>query len=147
MPRAERQRTIAAPRQAVWEVIADPHHMPRWWPGVERMEGVEGNRFTQVFSTRRGRRVRVDFRVVQSEEPSVRAWAQEIEGTPFARVLGESVVEVRLEPDGDAPDATRVTLSQDQKLRGYSRTGTFMLRRATRDKLGEALDGLERILG
>ncbi len=40
-----------------------------------------------------------------------------------------------------------MTLSHQQKLRGYSRTGTFMLSRATRRKLDEALDGLERVCG
>ena len=35
-----------------------------------------------------------------------------------------------------------VTLSQRQKLRGYSRTGGFLMRRATKERLGEALDGL-----
>ena len=43
--------------------------MPRWWPGVERMEGVEADRFTQVFKTKRGRPVRADFRVLRSEPP------------------------------------------------------------------------------
>ena len=38
-----------------------------------------------------------------------------------------------------------MTIAQQQKLRGYSRTGGFLLRRATRSKLDEALDGLERI--
>jgi hypothetical protein len=33
-----------------------------------------------------------------------------------------------------------------QRLRGYSRTGGFLLRRASRAKLDEALDGLEQIL-
>jgi hypothetical protein len=33
-----------------------------------------------------------------------------------------------------------------QKLHGYSRTGGFLLRRATRSRVDEALGGLERIL-
>ena len=47
-----------------------------------------------------------------------------------------------LEP---ADGGTQVTIAQRQKLRGYSRTGGFMLRRATRSKLEEALEGLERV--
>jgi hypothetical protein len=39
-----------------------------------------------------------------------------------------------------------VTIEQRQRLRGYSATGGFMLRRATGRKLEEALDGLERIV-
>jgi uncharacterized protein YndB with AHSA1/START domain len=129
--------------EELWELIADPHHMPRWWPGVERVEGVEADRFTQVFKTKRGRPVRADFRVRESDPPTARAWAQEVAGTPFERVLSASVIEVRLAP---AAGGTKVTISQEQKLRGYSRTGGFLLRRATRSKLDEALDGLARIL-
>ena len=144
MAAARRTRTLTASPQEVWELVADPHHMPRWWPGVERMEGVEPDRFTQVFKTKRGRPVRADFRVVASEAPTTRAWEQEVAGTPFERVLSASVTEVRLDP---VPAGTEVTISQQQKLRGYSRTGGFMLRRATAAKLDEALDGLARICG
>jgi uncharacterized protein YndB with AHSA1/START domain len=142
MAAATRSRTLRASPEEVWRVIADPHHLPRWWPGVTRVEGVEDDRFTQVFKTKRGRPVRADFRVLASEPPASRAWRQELAGTPFERVLNESVVEVTLMPD---PAGTEVTISQRQKLRGYSRTGGFMLRRATRSKLDEALDALERI--
>jgi uncharacterized protein YndB with AHSA1/START domain len=149
MASARRIRTIAADPRRVWEVLEDPHHMPRWWPGVTRMEGVDQDRFTQVFKTKKGRPVRLDFRLRGSKPPgsggeivAQRSWEQEIPGTPFERVLSESITEVVLEPDGFG---TRVTIEQRQKLRGYSRTGGFMLRRATRAKLDEALDGLERI--
>jgi uncharacterized protein YndB with AHSA1/START domain len=141
---ARRTRTIQAAPQRVWEVLEDPHHMPRWWPGVTRMEGVEEDRWTQVFKTKRGRPVRMDFRLLASEPPWQRAWEQEIAGSPFERVLSESVTEVVLEPEGSG---TKVTIAQRQRLRGYSRTGGFMLRRATAKKLGEALEGLERICG
>jgi uncharacterized protein YndB with AHSA1/START domain len=144
MAAAKRSRTLSASQQDVWEVIADPHHLPRWWPGVARMEAVDDDRFTQVFKTKRGRPVRADFRVRHSEPPSSRSWEQELAGTPFERVLNESIVEVSLKP---VPAGTEVTIGQRQKLRGYSRTGGFMLRRATRAKLDEALDGLERICG
>ncbi len=116
--------------------------MPRWWPGVTRMENVQDDRFTQVFVTKKGRPVRVDFHVLSSEAPWHRTWEQEIPGTPFERVLHESVIEIVLEPAGDG---TEVTIAQRQKLRGYSRTGGLLLRRATSKKLDEALDGLAQI--
>ncbi len=143
MPTTRRERTIAADQRRVWEVIEDPHHMPRWWPGVKRMEGVEEDRFTQVFFTKRGRPVRMDFRLVASDPPWRRAWEQEVADTPFERVLGQSITEILLEPAGSG---TQVTLAQEQKLKGYSRTGGFLMRRATRKRLDEALDGLERIV-
>jgi len=111
---------------------------------VERVEGVGEGRFTQVFRTKRGRPVRADFHVVASQPPWLCSWEQELPGTPFARVLSESVLEVHLEPAGEG---TEVTIAQRQKLRGYSRTGGLLLRRATSAKLDEALDGLARITG
>jgi uncharacterized protein YndB with AHSA1/START domain len=142
VPTAHRTRTLAAGQQELWELVADPHHMPRWWPGVERVEGVDEDRFTQVFKTKRGRPVRADFHIVESQPPWVRSWEQEIPGTPFERVLRQAVTEVRLEP---VENGTEVTIAQIQKLRGYSRTGGLLLRGATRSRLDEALDGLERI--
>ncbi len=118
--------------------------MPRWWPGVKRMESVQDDRFTQVHMTKRGRPVRMDFRVLESEAPRRRSWEQELEGTPFERHLNESLTEVVLEPVGEG---TNVTLVQRQKLRGYSRTGGLLFRRATGSRLTEALEELERICG
>lgn len=132
-------------------MIEDPHQMPRWWPGVTRMEGVDGDRFTEVFQTRRRRTVRADFRVLASEPPGVqfpapghRSWTQDVAGTPFETVLVELITEVVVEP---APEGSRVTIAQRQRLRGYSRTGTLVVRRATVKRLDEALGGLARIFG
>ena len=136
-----RSRAIAASQLALWELIADPHHQPRWWPGVERVEGVSDGRFTQVLKTRRGRPVRADFRVVRADAPWMAAWEQELAGSPFARVLDASVIQFTLEPAGEG---TTVTIAHQQQLRGYSRTGGLMLRRATARRLDEALDGLAR---
>jgi carbon monoxide dehydrogenase subunit G len=147
---ARRTKLIGAGPEALWAVVGDPHHFPRWWPGVRRMEGVGDERFTQVYTTKKGRAVRIDFRVVASEppdghSPGHRAWAQEIAGTPFERVLREAVTEVILVPAG--PAGTEVTIALRQKLRGYSRTGGWLLRRTTKARLDEALEGLERIAG
>jgi len=150
MATAKRTRTVGASPDQVWEVVSDPHHMPRWWPGVKRMEDVSDDRWTQVFTTKKGRPVRIDFHLLKSDPPGadgdppgLLAWEQEIEGTPFERVLAESITEIVLE---GAEAGTQVTLVQRQKLRGYSRTGGFLLRRATKERLAEALRGLDGIL-
>ena len=109
---------------------------------MARVEGVEGPRFTQVLHTRKGRPVRIDFQITAHEPPHRQVWEQDLPGTPFERVLGESVIEVVIEP---AEDGAEVTISQRQQLRGYSRMGGWMLRRATRRKLDEALEGLAGI--
>ena len=148
---ASRKRLIKAPVEEVWQVIADPYQMPRWWPGVERMEGVQADRFTQVFKSRRQRTVRADFHLLASEPPGGqytsghRAWEQELAGTPFERVLVESITEIAVEPA--AGGGTLVTLGQRQKLRGYSKTGVWAMRSATNKRLEQALDGLARIVG
>lgn len=144
MPRTVYTRTIAAPQERIWDVLGDPHHMARWWPGVTRMEGVEEEHWTQVFVTKRGRPVRADFHLLESEPPRRRRWEQEVVGTPFERVLDESITEIKLEP---VNGGTQVTIEQRQKLRGYSRTGGLLLRRATKGKLREAVEGLERVCG
>jgi uncharacterized protein YndB with AHSA1/START domain len=146
---AKRTRVVSAPVAEVWKVLEDPYQMPRWWPRVERMEGVEEDRFTQVFVSKRRRTVRADFRLLASEPPDAeyssghRTWTQEVEGTPFERVLQESITEVLVET---VPEGTRITLAQRQKLKGYTRVGALSMRGATVKRLDEALDGLARIV-
>ncbi len=139
MPTATRSRTLTAAPAELWELIADPHHQPRWWPGVERMESVGDDGFTQVLKTKRGRPIRADFRVTALEPPWMTVWEQQLPGTPFARVLRESVMQVNLEPAGEA---TTVTISHRLRPRGYSRTGGFLIGRDTAKQLDRLLDGI-----
>jgi len=147
---ASRSRVVAAPVAEVWKVIEDPFQMPRWWPNVERMEGVAEDRFTQVFKTKRRRTVRADFRILASEPPGGdytsghRSWTQEVAGTPFEPVLHESITEIVAEPD---QGGTKITIAQRQRLRGYSKTGALAMRSATAKRLDQALEGLTRIFG
>jgi uncharacterized protein YndB with AHSA1/START domain len=150
VPTARRSRVIEAPRADVWRVVSDPYQLPRWWPKVSRVEGVQerrrgtGSLWTKVLETKAGRSVRADYRCLYSKESSAYAWEQEIEGTPFAKVLKSSQTRIELE---DADGGTRVRLEADQRLRGLSRFGGgVMLRRATGAQLDEALDGLENAL-
>ena len=146
MPTARRSRTIAAQAPELWEVVADPHHLPRWWPRVARVEDVEGNAFTEVMKTAKGKTVRADFALVDADETSrTLRWEQQLAGTPFGRLLSSAATEVRLE---DAPEGTRVTIELRQRLTGIlPRLGSWMVRRAAVATIEEALDGLERISG
>jgi uncharacterized protein YndB with AHSA1/START domain len=138
MPSASRSRTIAAPAEELWEVISDPHHLPRWWPRVSRVEDVEGDAFTEVMKTAKGK-------LVHAEGMHSLAWEQQLEGTPFARLMSAAVTRVSLQ---GAADGTSVTLELHQSLNGFfPRFGGFMVRRAAAATLEEALDGLERISG
>jgi uncharacterized protein YndB with AHSA1/START domain len=145
VPRTTRSATVRAPPEEVWRTVADPHHLPRWWPRVQRVEGVDAERFTEVLATDRGRSVGVDFRVLESRAPALRRWEQEIEGSPFERLLRSAETELRLEPAGAG--ATRVTLTLRQRLRGAGALGAVMVRRASAQRLDEALAGLARLHG
>jgi uncharacterized protein YndB with AHSA1/START domain len=146
VPTARRSRTIAAPAQQLWEVIADPHHLPRWWPRVMRVEDVEGTAFTEVMRTAKGKFVRADFELVDADEHAgTLRFEQHVEGTPFARLLRSASTTISLAPAGAQ---TAVTIELDQALAGtFARLGSFMVRRAAVATLEEALDGLERISG
>ena len=138
--RAQRTRVIRAPRDAVWAVVADPWHQPRWWPRTSRVEGVSRGGWTSVLvSEKSGRSVRADWRVEVNQEPVERRWAQELDGTPFARIFVRNAVGARLERAGED---TEVTLEMEQQLRGWARFAPFVVKRAMRRQLDGALGGL-----
>jgi uncharacterized protein YndB with AHSA1/START domain len=148
--RVTRTRTLEAQVGDVWKLVSDPYNLPRWWPRTVRVENVEqkaaGKRsqWTKVLETAEGRGVRADYRCLSSAEGERYVWEQQLEQTPFERILSSSVLEIGLDPaDGE----TEVQLTSRQSLRGMSRFGSPMMRRATRRTLDEALDGIERALG
>lgn len=160
MPTARRSRTIHASPQELWAVVRDPHHLPRWWPRVSRVEGVEGDAFTEVLRTSAGKIVRADFNMLAGDDDEMRlTWTQQVQGTPFGRLLRSSETEVALSaaPAGKRSDgaATEVTIELRQELNrvvgrfgGFSvGFGSMMVRRAAISTIDGALDGLERISG
>ena len=144
MPTVVRSRTIAAPQQEVWNLVSDPYHLPRWWPMVQRVEGVKQREFTQVLLSKTGRTVRQDFRLAHDGMRS-RRWEQDIEGTPFERFLALNAMTMSVE---EAGDGSKVTLTTERKLKGLSRVGggSFLLKRATKRQLDEALERLEGLV-
>jgi uncharacterized protein YndB with AHSA1/START domain len=149
MPRISRRRTIDASPDAVWSLVSDPYNLPRWWPRTSRVENVErtaaGKRsqWTKVLETAEGRGVRADYRCLSSAEGERYVWEQQVTDSPFERVLKRSVLEIGLKPDDGH---TEVRLTSRQDLRGMSRLGSPMMRRATAKTLDEALNGIERAL-
>jgi len=157
MPTARRSRRIEMPLEELWRLICDPHHLPRWWPRVERVEDVEENAFTEVMRTRKGKLVRADYDVVARDETEhTLTWSQRLEGTPFAQVLSSAETQLWLT---GATTASEVTIELRQSMVGYSdrgggifmgmapRLGGVMVRKAAAATLEEALDGLERVGG
>jgi uncharacterized protein YndB with AHSA1/START domain len=141
VPTTMRKRTINAPPEDVWRVAGDANHLPRWWPRVRRVEEVSLAGWTKVFMTQKGKPVRADYTMLARDEPRSISWKQDLEDSPFERLMDEAVTEVTLAPAGDATD---VTITLRQKLRGWARFAPFLVKRGTRRLLDEALDGLER---
>jgi uncharacterized protein YndB with AHSA1/START domain len=158
MPTARRTRTIAAPAAELWRTISDPHHLPRWWPRVGRVEDVTAGEFTELLQTKSGKYVRADFTVAESDQAAGRlCWRQCVEGTPFERILSRAETTITLvEAPGTAQEPrTEVTIELDQTLIGgfpkffatMPRLGSPLVKRAAGRTLAEALDGLERMYG
>ena len=134
--------------EEVWDLVSDPYSLPRWWPRTTRVENVDGGpsgraEWTKVLETAEGRGVRADYRCLSATEHERYVWEQQVAGTPFERHLRGSKVEIAMSGDGEA---TEVALTADQALRGMSRLGSPMMRRAQGAILEEALDGIERAL-
>jgi uncharacterized protein YndB with AHSA1/START domain len=149
VPRVSRRRRLEASPGDIWRVVSDPYHLPRWWPRTQRVENVtsgapKGRKWTQVLETRDGRGVRADYRCVSAAEGERYVFEQLLAGTPFDRILREARTEIRMQPERDG---TRVTMTAEQRLRGLSRLGGLMMRRAMGRTLSEALNGLERATG
>ena len=139
MPTVKRSRELRADPDGIWDVLADPHQLPRWWPGLERVEEATPHTWTKVLRTKKGRPVRADFTRLEAQRPRRVLWRQELAESPFERILSEATTEITLEPRGPA---TRVEIRAVRRLRGMSRFGGFMVRWATRKQLDEALEGL-----
>jgi uncharacterized protein YndB with AHSA1/START domain len=138
-----RSAMVAAPPEAVWELISDARTLPRWWPAVTRVEGVAETGFTEVLLSRRGRPVRLDMYYVEVQAPQILSWELEIAGTQFERMLGEWVTRCELSA---ADGGTRVAIEERQIFRGSFRTGGWLQRRAARHRLDGALAGLAALI-
>lgn len=143
--RVKRSRTLPAGRDAVWRVVADPAHLPRWWPHVERVEDLRAEAWTAVLLSPKGKQLRADYTLTSIDPEHSIGWRHELEESAFERLLSEDLTEIVLEPqDGDR--TTQVAIQAVRSPRGLSRLGGFLLRRATGRQLDEALDGLARIV-
>ena len=140
-----RERVVSAEPAEVWRIVSDPTRLAAWWPGVTRVEEASRDAWTTVLVSPTGKAVRADYSLVEAEGLERLVWRHEVEESPFERLLTDSVLEIELEPLGQ--EETRVRMTIDQRLRGKSRFGGGMVKRAARRQLDEALDGLRRAFG
>ena len=141
-----RARVVPAAAQEVWRVVSDPHRLPAWWPGVTRVEEASREAWTTVLVSPKGKQVRADYSLDEADEPERIRWRHEVEASPFERLLAESTVELRLEPDPGGA-GTRVELTLAQRPRGWARFSPFQLRAAAGRQAETALDGLAGLFG
>jgi len=134
-----------APLERVWRVVSDPYSLPRWWPRVQRVEEVSDSSWTMVLMSDRGKPIRADYTLVASRPMELLEWHQELEETPFERMLSEARLVIELEHDAEA-GATAVALRSTERLRGLARLGSPMVRRATRGRLRQALERLGELV-
>ena len=139
-----REGTVPVSPEEVWRLVSDPEHLPRWWPGVSRVEEVTPTAWTMVLRSPKGKTVRADYTLVEADPPRRLRWRHEVEESPFERILGESFTDVELE---EADGGTRVALRARMRLRGFARLGFLQVRRASARQLEEALQGLQHALG
>jgi uncharacterized protein YndB with AHSA1/START domain len=140
-----RERVVPAAQAEVWRVVSDPNRLPAWWPGVTRVEEADREAWTSVLRSPKGKVVRADYSLVESEEPDRLVWRHEVQESPFERILSDSTTEVALAPEGGGGTLVRVTL--DQRPRGWARFSPFQLRAAAAQQAEEALEGLADLFG
>jgi uncharacterized protein YndB with AHSA1/START domain len=140
-----RERVVSGAPDDVWRIVSDPSRLPAWWPGVSRVEDASRDAWTTVLVSPKGKSVRADYSLVEAREPERLSWKQEVEESPFERLLSSASTEITLEPESTG--GTRVRLTLDQRPRGWARFSPFQLRAAARRQAEGALEGLAKLLG
>jgi uncharacterized protein YndB with AHSA1/START domain len=140
-----RETVLAASPQEVWGVVSDPEQLPRWWPGVTRVEEATPQAWTTVLASPRGRAVRADFSRIEATAGEQLVWRQEVAGSPFERILASALTTISLSPAGTA--GTRVAIELDNRPRGWARFAPLQFRAAGSRQVRGAVDGLENIFG
>jgi uncharacterized protein YndB with AHSA1/START domain len=111
------EKTVPAPAETVWPLVADPEQLPRWFGFAERVEVLEGE---GVGQRRRqhghwGKKPsEVDQELTAFEPPRRLAWrhlAERLDGKPAPRFAASTDFSIDLIPEDGG---TRVRLSSAQ---------------------------------
>ena len=140
------RRETVVPRapDEVWQVVSDPAQLPRWWPGVTRVEDATAHAWTTVLASPKGKSVRMDYSRVEATEPTRLVWRQEVAASPFERILEEATTSLEL---AQTESGTRVAIELEQKPRGWARFAPLQFRAAGKRQVEGAVEGLERLFG
>jgi uncharacterized protein YndB with AHSA1/START domain len=138
----KRETHVPAPPEEVWGLVSDPVRLPQWWPAVSRVEDASSAAWTTVLSSPKGKSIRVDYTRVEVEPERRLVWRQEVDESPFERILASALTEIALAAD---EGGTRVTIALDQKPRGWARFAPVQFRSAGVRQVQGALDGLKAV--
>jgi hypothetical protein len=98
-----------------------------------------------VLVSDRGKPIRADYSLTRTQPMELLEWEQELDETPFERMLSLSRLVFEFESEAGG-DVTTVAVRSHERLRGLARLGAPMVRRATRRRLNDALDGLGQLV-
>jgi uncharacterized protein YndB with AHSA1/START domain len=138
------ETVVPAAPEEVWGLVSDPARLPAWWPGVTRVEEASADAWTTVLSSPKGKSVRADYTRVEAQPERRLVWRQEVEESPFARILASATTEIALAPEGPG---TRVSVALDQRPRGWARFAPLQFRAAGRRQVRGAVEGLDAVFG
>ena len=138
------ETVVPAAPEEVWSLVSDPAGLPRWWPGVTRVEEASSQAWTMVLTSPKGKSVRVDYTRVEAEPGRRVVWRQEVEQSPFERILASATTEIALAPEASG---TRVSIALEQRPRGWARFAPLQFRAAGRRQVHGALEGLDAVFG
>ena len=88
-------------------MVSDPYALPRWWPRVTRVEEVSDRGWTMVLVSDRGKPIRADYTLAEARPMELLEWQQELDETPFERMLSARASSSSSQHDDDA-DTTAV---------------------------------------
>ena len=106
-----RETVVPQALDEVWRVVSDPAQLPRWWPGVTRVEEATPQAWTTVLTSPKGKSVRMDYSRVSALAPTRLVWRQEVDQTPFERILEQATTSLEL---SEADAGTRVAIELEQ---------------------------------
>jgi uncharacterized protein YndB with AHSA1/START domain len=112
------ERTVPAPPEAVWPLVADPEQLPRWFGFAERIEVLEGEGAGQLRRQHGhwgSKPSEVDQELTAFDPPRRLAWrhlAERLNGKPAPRFAASTDFSIELiaAPEG----GTRIRLSSAQ---------------------------------
>jgi len=135
--------TIAAPSEAVFDLLTSPHSYADWLPGCERVSATvptlgKGSRFRVMVHTREESR-EVELEVIEFAAPTTLGWAE------LAPRLGAKTF-FKLQFAGGSTNLTMKHVSTARGLGGRLRAGRFSRRRVER-YFDAMLQNLRRAVG